>query len=302
MRATVLVPTHRHAETLPHAVGSALAQTITDLEVFIVGDGVDDATRAAALALAAADPRVRFFDFPKRPRHGELSRHEALAEARGDLISYLSDDDLYYPDHLETVAARLEHADFAQAMALFIQPDGEVFAEVGTPLEPGFRVIMTLEARNVVPLSGGAHTRDLYRRLPFGWRTSPDDVWTDLHMWRQIFSVEGIRVELCDHPTVVVFPTLQREATSGRDRAAEIASWVPLLVDDAHRRRCEHAFLRSAFHNAAHIEAVLADQLRVAAHAARTPQPQPQPQPAPEPVRGRPLICRLWPTKRRSDS
>ena len=44
--ATVLIPTHEHVEPLRHAVASAQAQTLADFELFIVGDGVTDATRA----------------------------------------------------------------------------------------------------------------------------------------------------------------------------------------------------------------------------------------------------------------
>ena len=53
----------------------------------------EDDTRAA-LEPFADDERVRFLDFPKGARHGELNRHEALREARGRIVCYLSDDDL----------------------------------------------------------------------------------------------------------------------------------------------------------------------------------------------------------------
>ena len=65
VKATVLIPTHEHGPLLAYSVRSALAQTVRDLEVLIVGDGVDDATRNAASEMAALDPRVVFFDFPR---------------------------------------------------------------------------------------------------------------------------------------------------------------------------------------------------------------------------------------------
>src|SRR6516162_11894812 len=46
-RASVLIPTHGHrAATLPLAVASVQAQGIEDIEILIVGDGVDDAVRS----------------------------------------------------------------------------------------------------------------------------------------------------------------------------------------------------------------------------------------------------------------
>jgi glycosyltransferase involved in cell wall biosynthesis len=44
--ATVLIPTHSHVEPLRHAVASVQQQGLRDFELFIVGDGVTDATRA----------------------------------------------------------------------------------------------------------------------------------------------------------------------------------------------------------------------------------------------------------------
>src|SRR3970282_260372 len=83
--ATILIPTHRHAALLPYSLRSALAQEGVSVEVFVVGDGFEDDTRAA-LELSLSDPRVRFFDFPKGQGNGELHRHEALQEATGRIV------------------------------------------------------------------------------------------------------------------------------------------------------------------------------------------------------------------------
>src|SRR5580765_5491252 len=104
---TVLIPTHDHADTLRWSVASVQAQTRQDFELFIVGDGVPDRTRAIVAALQEQDRRIRFFDNPKGPNRGELLRHCALREASGDLICYQTADDLWLPDHLETLEEML---------------------------------------------------------------------------------------------------------------------------------------------------------------------------------------------------
>ena len=83
--ATILIPTFRHAALVPFSVQSALDQEGATIEVFVVGDGVEDDTRAV-LEPFAADERVRFFDFRKGERHGELHRHEALRRANGRIV------------------------------------------------------------------------------------------------------------------------------------------------------------------------------------------------------------------------
>src|SRR5262249_18307632 len=105
--ATVLIPTHDHGPTLLRAARSALAQSVEELELFIVGHGAPDVAREVVAELMAEDRRVRFFDNPKGPRHGEILRHAALAHARGRIVCYLSDDDLWLPDHLATMGRLL---------------------------------------------------------------------------------------------------------------------------------------------------------------------------------------------------
>src|SRR3954447_7280548 len=116
MRASVIVPTYDHGPLIGYAVGSALAQTESDLEVLIVGDGVPDSARPAIERVVASDPRVRFLDRPKGAGHGLRARDEAIREAGSDTILYLSDDDLWLPEHVELMCGALEQSEFAASL------------------------------------------------------------------------------------------------------------------------------------------------------------------------------------------
>src|SRR5689334_22302726 len=124
-RATVVIPTHDHGRLLELAASSALAQTCADFELFIVGDGATDETRETATALVDRDDRVRFLDHPKGPRLGEAYRHEVLAGARGEIVCYLADDDLWLPNHLEVMLDLLGRVDVASARAIKIDESGD---------------------------------------------------------------------------------------------------------------------------------------------------------------------------------
>src|SRR6266849_3725591 len=99
--ATILIPTHDHGPTLRASIASALRQTISEIEVFVLGDGVPDETRDIMADILKTDERVRFFDNPKDERLGELHRPVALEIAKGRIVCYLADDDLYFPGHVE---------------------------------------------------------------------------------------------------------------------------------------------------------------------------------------------------------
>lgn len=230
LAATVLVPTHDHGLTLLRSVRSALRQTVEELEVFVVGDGVPDETRDVMKALIASDARVRFFDNPKGARHGELHRHAALQEARGEIVCYLSDDDLWLPGHVAEMQALLAENDFAHAPTLSFHADGRPEQR---------RVDLSLEANRAlllagdvgVPLSFAAHTLALYRRLPAGWHPAPEGTFTDLYMWQQVLSVPDCRVVSGKQPTVLNFPSSTRRDWSEEERLAELDGWFERLSD-----------------------------------------------------------------------
>lgn len=224
LAATVLIPTHDHGPTLLRSVRSALAQTVDDLEVLVVGDGVPDVTRELMGELVRKDSRVRFFDNPKGPRHGELHRHAALQEARGKIVCYLSDDDLWLPGHVEEMRGLLSEADFAHALPLWIDGEGGLHHFRIDLARPYWRELL-LGGENRIPLSCGAHTLELYRSLPEGWRTTPEGTFTDLYMWQQILAAPGSRAVSGTTPTVLHFPSSARNGWNETQRLAELDGW-----------------------------------------------------------------------------
>ena len=228
--ATVLVPTHDHSLTLGHAVASALGQTVSDLEVMIVGDGVPEATREVVGRLTAADERVRFLDNPKGAGNGELHRHAALADAKGRTVCYLADDDLWLPDHVETMASLLDEADFGAATTLRHRPGREPEVLVHDLKTELYRDLL-LAGANKVPLSSGAHTMEMYRRLPHGWRPKPPGVPSDLHMWHQFLAEPSCHAASSARPTVLNFPAPDRRGWSPEERAAELEGFLRSFSD-----------------------------------------------------------------------
>lgn len=105
---SVIVPTLNRPDTLRHALESILQQTYRDFEIIVVNDAGTD----VADVVRALDPDGRI----TYVRHGvnrnlAAARNSGIGVARGRYIAYLDDDDRYYPEHLETLVAALEHGE-----------------------------------------------------------------------------------------------------------------------------------------------------------------------------------------------
>lgn len=222
--ATILIPTFRHAALAPCSVRSALDQEDVSVEVFVVGDGVEDDTRIA-LEPFADDKRVRFFDFPKGERHGELNRHEALREAGGEIVCYLSDDDLLLPWHVTEMRAALEQADLAHSPHFWIDLQGTLNF-LPRNLGRAEYVELARSGTESIGLSGAAHTLEGYRRLPHGWRTTPAADHTDHHMWLQWIGMPGFQGAVGSRPTFLWFPDMVWGKIEIAERATVLADWL----------------------------------------------------------------------------
>jgi hypothetical protein len=223
--ATILIPTHSHSAFLGCAVRSALAQSSVSVEVFVVGDGVEDDTREMMREFLD-DPRVRFFDFSKGERHGERHRHVALQEARGEIVCYLADDDLLLPSHVAEMRRLLADADFAHSLPIRVFPDGVLRYKPGDLARPEFLALIRRGTNNFISLTGVAHTRATYNRLPYGWRPAPRGTPTDVHMWQQFCSLPGFRGVTGTKVTAIHFPDPLWRAVDAASRAAALDSWL----------------------------------------------------------------------------
>ena len=250
--AAILVPTHDHAATLDLAVRSALEQTVAEIEVVVIGDGVGDDTRAVVDRLRREDPRVRFLDFPKGPNHGEIHRGAAIEETSAEIVCYLCDDDLLLPEHVASMADLLADADLANSQNGYLEVDGSWHPYLADLASPQCRDWLLRPDRNSVSLTGTAHTVAAYRRLPHGWRTTPPDRWPDHYMWQQFLAQPWVRAATAARVTAVQFPSHldDRASLPPERRRAELIAWRERLATGEGRARFEasvqHAVMAQA--------------------------------------------------------
>jgi glycosyltransferase involved in cell wall biosynthesis len=95
---------------IKEAIESVLAQTYDHWELFLVDDGSTDASTGIALQYAARYPkRVRYLEHQGHQNRGmSAARNLGISNAKGDYISFLDADDVWFSNKLEQQVAILE--------------------------------------------------------------------------------------------------------------------------------------------------------------------------------------------------
>jgi len=106
-RVSVVMPTYRQAKFLPRSLRSLLDQDFTDWELVIVDDGSDDDTQAV-LQPFLGDPRITVIRFEHNQGLGR-ALNAGIDASNAELIAYLPSDDVWYPEHLASLVALLDH-------------------------------------------------------------------------------------------------------------------------------------------------------------------------------------------------
>lgn len=97
---SIIIPVYNGEKYLREAIDSALSQTYKNIEVIVVNDGSTDNSEEIAKSYGS---RIRYF---KKENGGVSSAlNMGLEKMRGYYFSWLSHDDLYYPEKIEKQVA-----------------------------------------------------------------------------------------------------------------------------------------------------------------------------------------------------
>jgi glycosyltransferase involved in cell wall biosynthesis len=131
---TLVVTTLNRPTFLRETLGCVTAQNYENLEIIVSDNGSRDETPALGQELIRGDRRARFRSNPATvPVHEHFN--QCLAEARGEFITYLSDDDRISPSFItEMVAVAERHAHVNVVVSA-----QDLIDEHGTLIEHRFR-------------------------------------------------------------------------------------------------------------------------------------------------------------------
>ena len=126
---SVIIPVYNVEDYLPRCVDSVLAQTYTNLEIFLVDDGSPDNCGKICDDYAARDKRIKVI----HKKNGGLSdaRNAALDLCCGEYISFVDSDDYVSEDFVESLyhAIKTHHSRLAICGFMKFDERGHIAAD-----------------------------------------------------------------------------------------------------------------------------------------------------------------------------
>jgi glycosyltransferase involved in cell wall biosynthesis len=104
---SVLIPVYNGTEFLDEAIESVLASNYENIEIILVDDGSNDASRDKCKAYERTYPHVRFYGF-KQNQGMTRCLNYGVKKARGEYIARINQDDIMLPDRITKQVQFLE--------------------------------------------------------------------------------------------------------------------------------------------------------------------------------------------------
>ncbi|MBU5614586.1 glycosyltransferase [Geomonas azotofigens] len=195
----IIMPTYRpNLSFLRSAVESIRNQTFRDWNLYLVQDGED--IDLQPFVESFNDGRIHYLAVPHKGKPAALNF--AISCGSGKYIAYLDDDDVWYPNHLETMISHMErtgkqfvHTD-AHEVEVKIEEDRLVKLS-SKPLNKG---VLTDKTMWYISHINSAHTRALLEKA--GEYDEEKSFFIDWDMLQRLATLERpahIKVATCEH-------------------------------------------------------------------------------------------------------
>jgi len=211
---SVVIPTRNRQDLVARALKCVLSQVDVELEALVVDDGSTDGTSAFLENLS--DDRVRHL----RNENGTgvaLARNRGIAEARGDWIAFLDDDDLWAPAKLRSQLTACQATDAAFAYTGLVVTDTSLDWRKPVEPPPAATLARSLLGVNVIgPPSCVMASRELLERV--GGFDPEYSILADWDLWLRLAAAG--RPAACDAPLTayVTHPeNMHLDATGSRE-------------------------------------------------------------------------------------
>jgi GT2 family glycosyltransferase len=197
---SVVIPVHHRTREFREALDSVLAQSLANFEIIIVTNASPAETAAIIEEYKSRDKRVRAFYYPDDSGNANRGRNRGIIEARGDFVSFLDSDDLYFEHTLAHAydAFRRHNVDVVAGRVSWIVEGSRGTGSMHTgSINASCPVNMAVLMRNNPFMTCAVHVRrDVL--LKYGGFRPEQEYLEDLELWLRL-AYHGCSFHYSDH-------------------------------------------------------------------------------------------------------
>ena len=118
-KVSIIIPTYKRPKDLKMAINSALLQSYQDFEIIVIGDNCPDMDD---VMMKIDSPKVKWWNLSQNKGSvGSWSRNYAIKMiSNSDIITYLDDDNMWLPNHLNSLFTTLNDSDSMYSFSSFV--------------------------------------------------------------------------------------------------------------------------------------------------------------------------------------
>lgn len=251
---TVLVPSYNHAAFIERTLGSIFCQTMKPKLLIVIDDGsVDESVEIIERLLKDCPFEHRFIARENRGLCATLN--EALSTADGEYFAYISSDDVWLPEFLESRSALLDNrpeAVLAYGHSFLIDEHDRIFDTTANWSDYTDGRALSMLLHPIIPASASVlYRRDVLEK--FRWNES--SILEDYELYLRLSNTGDFALDdkvlsawrIHDRNTSSDFPRMVNEWLAAHERVAnEIGLSESELVDiqKSVRFNCISSYIR----------------------------------------------------------
>lgn len=204
---SVVVSTFNRSNVLRLTLESIKWQTVSNFEVWVIGDACTDNTEEVVAAVN--DSRFHYYNLEENIGEQSGPNNEGVRRARGKYIAFLNHDDLWWPDHLETLIGGIEDCktDLVFSMVDYVKSEKGRWNIHRTN---GARSDFLYDPRITTPASCWLFRREL-SEIVGPWNFYQDSHLVPSQDWLYRASKKDVSMQLVPWMTVAAFPSGKRK-------------------------------------------------------------------------------------------
>ena len=197
---SIIIPTCNRNSLLRRAVRSVLDQTYQNIEVLIINNGD---MNIKDILKDFEDERINYLD-NTITKGLSATRNMGLKNAKGRYIAYLDDDDIYYPEHIETLFNYLEnnkaHVAYTDALRAYMEEHNDTLVTIhkDRPYSVDFDPNVIL-IQNIMPVLTVMHRRECIEKAGYFDETLTNyedwEFWIRLSLYYTFHHIKKITCE-----------------------------------------------------------------------------------------------------------